>query len=138
MWVRVSQVLRAENTTPRVATKFYKAVMQSVLLYGSETWNLTRAVFAQLEGFHVRAAYKMARKYKPRKGLFGKWKYPSTKDVLKECSLYSVEEYIQTRQTTIVMYVVNRPLYLECKEGGRRRGSMLRQWWWEQELGLDE
>jgi hypothetical protein len=73
VWARVSQVLRAENTAPRVAAKFYKAVVQSVLLYGSKRWNLSRAVLAQLEGFHVRAAYKMARKNKPRKGLFGKW-----------------------------------------------------------------
>ncbi len=112
--------------------------MQSVLLYGSEMWNLTRAVLAQLEGLHVRAAYKMAWKYKPRKGLFGKWSYPLTKDVLEEYGLHSVEEYIQTCWTTIAMYVVNRPLYLECKEGERQRGSMPRQWWWEQELGLDE
>ena len=138
VWARVSQVLRAENTTPRVAAKFYKAVVQSVLLYGSETWNLSRAVLAQLEGFHVRAAYKMARKHKPRKGLFGKWQYPSTKDVLAECGLHSVEEYIRSRRSTIATYVVNRPLYLECKEGERRRGSMPRQWWWEQELGLDD
>jgi hypothetical protein len=139
VWARISQVLHVENTTPRVAAKFYKAVVQSVLLYGSKTWNLTRAVLAQLEGFHVRAAYKMVRKYKPRKGLFGKWNYPLTKDaVLKECGLHSMEEYIQNSQTTITMYVVNRPLYLECKEGEHRRGSMPRQWWWEQELGLDE
>ena len=103
------------NATPRVAAKFYKAVVQSVLLFGSETWNLTRAVLAQLEGFHVRAVYKLARKYKPRKGLFGKWNYPLTKDVLEECGLHSVEEYIQTRWTMIAMYVVNHPLYLECK-----------------------
>jgi hypothetical protein len=138
VWACVGQVLRAENTTPRVAAKFYKAVMQSVLLYGSKMRNLTRAVLAQLEGFHVHAAYKMAWKYKPRKGLFGKWKYPSTKDVLKECGLHLVEEYIQNRRTTIAMYVVNCPLYLECKEGERQRGSMPHQWWWEQELGLDK
>ena len=46
--------------------------MQFLLLYDSETWNLTKAVLAQLEGFHVRAAYKMVQKHKPRKGLFGK------------------------------------------------------------------
>jgi hypothetical protein len=59
-WARIGQVLRSENPTPRVAAKFYKAVVQAVLLYGSETWNLTKAVLARLEGFHVRAAYHMA------------------------------------------------------------------------------
>jgi hypothetical protein len=36
---RFGQVLTAENTHPKVSTKFYKMVVQSVLLYGSETWN---------------------------------------------------------------------------------------------------
>ena len=108
-----------------------------MLLYGSKTWNLTKVMLAQLEGFHVCVAYMIARKHKPRKGLFGKRKYPSTKDVLKECGLHLVEEYIQTRRTTIAMYVVDHPLYLECKEGEHRRGSMPHQWWWKQELGLD-
>ena len=136
-WARVGQVLRGENAAPRVAAKFYKAVVQSVLLYGSETWNLTETVLARLEGFHIRAAYRMARVHKPRKGLFGNWIYPSTKDVLKECGLHSVKEYINTRRATIAMYVVNRPIFRECQEGERRRGSMPRRWWWEQELGLD-
>ena len=52
-----------------------KLQVQSVLLYGSETWNLTETVLARLEGFHIRAAYRMARKHKPCKGLFGNWIY---------------------------------------------------------------
>ena len=35
-WARVGQVLRRENAPPRVSTKFYKAIVQSVLLYGSD------------------------------------------------------------------------------------------------------
>ncbi len=50
---RIGQVLRSENVTPRVAAKFYKAVVQAVLLYRSKTWNLTKAVLGRLEGFHV-------------------------------------------------------------------------------------
>jgi hypothetical protein len=37
-WARVEQVLPRENAEPRVATKLYKAVVQAILLYGSETW----------------------------------------------------------------------------------------------------
>jgi hypothetical protein len=37
--------------------------------------------------------------------------------VLEECGLYPIEEYIQSHCTTIVMYVVDHPLYLECREG---------------------
>jgi hypothetical protein len=52
-------------TPPKVSAVFYKAVVQSVLLYGSETWNLTKTALAWLEGFHIRAAYHMAKKHKP-------------------------------------------------------------------------
>ena len=48
---------------PRVA----KAVVQAVLLYGSETWVLSTAALASLEGFHIRAAYRMAVRHKPRR-----------------------------------------------------------------------
>jgi len=130
-------VLRGENAAPCVAAKFYKAVVQSVLLYGRKTWNLTQTVLARLEGFHIHDAYRMAREHKPRKGLFRNWIYPSTKDVLEECGLHPMKDYINTRHSTIAMYVVNRPIFWECQEGERMRGSMPRQWWWGQELGLD-
>jgi len=63
----VGQVLQADNTPPKISAKFYKAVVQSVLLYGSESMNLTKTALARLEGFHIRAAYRMAKKHKPRK-----------------------------------------------------------------------
>jgi len=49
-WAHVGQVLRAENVPPRVAAKFFKAVVQAVLLYGSETWVLLTTALASLEG----------------------------------------------------------------------------------------
>jgi hypothetical protein len=52
-WACVGQVLWSKNPPSWVAAKVYKAVVQAVLLYGSKTWNLMKAVLAQLEGFHV-------------------------------------------------------------------------------------
>ena len=49
---------------PRVASKFYKAVVQAILLYPSETWVLSKTALASLEGFHIRAAYRMVWKTK--------------------------------------------------------------------------
>jgi hypothetical protein len=57
IWARVGQVLTAENMPPKVSAKFYKAIVQSVFLYGSKTWNLMTTALVQLEGFHIRAAY---------------------------------------------------------------------------------
>ena len=36
-WAQVSRVLRAENAAPKVCGVFYKATVQAVLLFGSET-----------------------------------------------------------------------------------------------------
>ncbi len=98
-------------------------------------WNLTQAILAQLESFHIRTAYGMVRVHKPHKGLFGV--YPLMKDVLMKCGLYPVKDYIDTHRSTIAIYVVDWPIFMECKEGERWRGSMPRQWQWEQELSLD-
>lgn len=77
VWARVRQVLRREKVKPRT-TKFYKAVVQAVLLYGSETWNLTKAALAWLEGFNIQAAYKMAKRHCPRRRANGVWSYPTS------------------------------------------------------------
>jgi hypothetical protein len=90
-------VLRRENIAPWVAAKFYKAVVQSVLLNGSKTWNLPKAVLARLEGFHVRAAYRMAQVHRPKRVAWNRWVYPKTTDVLEECGLETIQHYIKKR-----------------------------------------
>ncbi len=134
LYARVGQVLRRENVEPRVAAKFFKAVVQAVLLYGSETWNLSKAALARLEGFNIRAAYKMAKTHRPKRGANGVWEYPSSKDVLEECGLRTIENYIRKRRDTIAIYVATRPILEACRQGDRQRGSMPRQWWWEQPM----
>ena len=126
-----------KNTAPRIAAKFYKAVVQAVLLYGSETWNLTNSALARLKGFHVCAACKIAKKHRPKRGANGVWVYPKTLDVLEECGMATIAAYIRSRRQTIAVYVATRPVFKACMEGKWQRGSMLHQWWWEQPMCLD-
>jgi hypothetical protein len=107
------------------------------LLYGSETWNLTNSALARLEGFHVCAAYKMARKHWPKRGANGVWVYPMMVDVLEECGMATIAAYIQSCRQTIAVYVATRPVFKACMEGKRRRGLIPHQWWWEQPMCLD-
>ena len=129
--------MRGENTSPRVCGMFYKAVVQVILLYGSETWCLSPALLARLEGFHIKAAYRMAREHRPGKDAHGVWIYPASKDVLEECGLFPMEEYIVRRRNSIAEYVATRPLLDTCREGNLLRGTPQRLWWWEQEFRLD-
>ena len=136
-WGRISRVLRAENASPRVCGMFYKATVQAILLFGSETWNVTPAMQKRLEGFHTRAAYRMVRKNKPKRNPDGSWWYPATPALLEEAGLHSVAHYIEVRRQTISKFIVNRPIFDCSREGERRRGTSPRQWWWEQSMDLD-
>ncbi len=113
----MGQVLRGENTAPRIAAEFYKAVVQAILLYGSKTWNLTNLALARLKGFHVCTAYKMARKHRPKRGANGVWVYQKTADVLEECGMATIVAYIRSRRQTITVYMVMRPIFKACMEG---------------------
>ena len=65
-WARISKVLRSKNAAPKICGMFYRVMVQAVLLFGSETWNVTARVLVHLNGFHTRAAYRMARENVPR------------------------------------------------------------------------
>ena len=51
--------------------------------------------------------------------------------------LYTIEHYIGVRRATIMKHIVERPIFGFCKEGGRKRGSSVRQFWWTQTFELD-
>ena len=72
-WACVGQVLRSKNALPFVAARFYQAIVQAILLYRSETWVISETALARFEGFHIRAAYWMAKKYKPKCGPSNVW-----------------------------------------------------------------
>jgi hypothetical protein len=90
-----------------------------------------------LEGFHICAAYRMAKMHKPKRGPGRVWIYPRLADVLQECGLKNTEEYIGIQQQMIVVYVAARPIVNGCREGKQKRGAEPHLWWWEQPMDLD-
>ena len=48
-----------------------------------------------LRGFHLRAAYRMAKINKPRKLDDGEWYYPPSEDVFAEVKVHSIDHYIE-------------------------------------------
>jgi hypothetical protein len=137
IWARVDQALRNKNVSPHIAATFYKAVVQAILVYGSKTWVLSRTALACLEGFHIRAAYRMAKTHKPKQGLVRTWIYPRSVDVLQECGLKTMEEYIGIRRQTIMVYVATRPILTKCRQDEQKREAVPHLWWWEQLMDLD-
>ena len=121
-------MLHKENAPPQVSAKFYKAIVQSVLLYGSKTWVLSKVVLARLEVFHIRAAYKMAKIHVPRRVAHQQWIYPPSDRVLKECGMLTLQHYIDVQWETIAKYVMNCSIFAKYKEAYQQRGSVPWQW----------
>ncbi len=136
VWARLSHTIMAENASSHACGIFYKATMQSILLFGSKTWNLSPVSLKCLEGFHLRAAWRMAGK-RPKKLPDCTWTYPNSAAVLEEVGLKTIAHYVGVRRQHIASYIVNKPIFQACVDGVRRRGSSAHQFWWAQLMYLE-
>jgi hypothetical protein len=129
-WAIIAKVLVRDNATPRVSGMFYKAVVQAILLYGSESWVITPAMIKVLDSFHHRVARRITGRM-PRR-INGIWHYPPIAPTLEEAGLYTMKEYIERCRNTIAQYVATRPLHQLTQEASRKRGSPHNKvFWWE-------
>ncbi len=75
---------------------------------------------------------------RPIKLCDGTWTYPNSVDVLKDIGLKTIAHYIAVHWQHIANYNGNKPIILTCMSGGRRQGSSVCQFWWEQLIDLEE
>ena len=75
-WGRLAQVLGRKGADHKVSRTFYIAVTQQVLLFGAETWVLTKNMESALDAFQGRVARKLTER-QPYRGRDGVWFYPS-------------------------------------------------------------
>ena len=75
-WGRLARVLGREGADPKVSRSFYTAVTQQVLLFGAETWVLTRKMESALDAFQGRVARRLTGR-QHRWDRDGWWFYPS-------------------------------------------------------------
>jgi hypothetical protein len=78
-----------------------------------------------------------ANKNKPKCSPWNEWVYPRLEDVLKECGMTRMKEYIQIFWQKIALYVATCPIFDKCRQGERKRGAVPHRWWWEQPMDLD-
>ena len=75
-WGGLQGILSREGATKRVSGKFFKAVVQQLLLFGAETWVVSPMMERALSSFIHGAARRLTGR-QPRRGRYGKWHYPS-------------------------------------------------------------
>ena len=134
-WGRLARVLGREGADPKVSRSFYTDVTQQVLLFGAETWVLTRKMDSALDAFQGRVARRLTGR-KPRREKDGQWFYPSLAGAMKEAGIVRIWTSILWRQNTVVQFIATWAILGLCEMAVRRPGAQVPMRWWEQ-TGID-
>lgn len=132
-WAMVKKVLVRNQTTQHTMGHFYKAVVQAVLLYGSETWVLNTKTWSRLTAFQHRIDRSLAGEHghpDPRDPENPEmWIYPDMEAVLEKVGLLPIVEYIEKRREQVERYACrNSRWYRRCKRSKLRHSN--KTYWW--------
>jgi hypothetical protein len=111
---------------------FYKAFIQSVLLYGSETWVLSPKMLSKLEGFHKQIARRLTGLTYVYHRREDECQYLPLGNALKKAGLFPIDDYTTRRRNKIAEFVATRPLYAICRELNSIGLGDNHQFWWDQ------
>jgi hypothetical protein len=114
-WGRISIILKREGATKKTMGNFYKAVVQSVLLYASETWQPTELDLKPLNVFHHKVARHITNRHIRKYPNSEVWFYPNMEIVMEEANLLPITQYIQKRKQTLLNWTQNRPIYQHAR-----------------------
>ena len=128
-WGRLARVLVQEGADPKVSRSFYTAVTQQVLLFGAESWVLTKKMESALDAFQGRVARRLTGR-QPRRRRDGKWFYPSLVGALKEAGVVRARTLVLRRQNTVAQFIATRPILGICEVAEKRWGTRAPQRWW--------
>ena len=129
-WARVTRVLSRQGASSKISGYFYKAVCQSVLLYGCETWLVNQPLLRCLEGFHHHVARKLSHRSIRPDPMTGVWHYPAVATVLEAASLRPLSEYVLRRRRYLQNWAQNRTSYQQCVQMTQGVGGPRRHYWW--------
>ena len=134
-WGSLARVLGREGADLKVSRRFFTAVTQQVLLFGAETWVLTKKMESALDAFQGRVARRLTGR-QPRRGRDGRWFYPYLAVALKEAGIVRITTLILRRQNTVAQFIATRPILGLCEVTERRPGTRVPRRWREQ-TGID-
>ena len=126
-------MLGSEGADSHTSGRIYVAVVQAVLMYGSEKWVMKLCIGRVLSGFHHRVAFSMTGR-QPRRERYGRWVYALLVEAMEEAVLHEVETYIYLLQNTVTQLMTTRPIIDLCLAAERRTGSRVTKRWIEKEV----
>lgn len=133
-WAMLRSILVSQNMPPTIASIFYKAVVQAVLLYGSETWVLTKRTLGMLQTFHNRIARQLTGRH-IYQAPNGDWIYPNPEATLRQAGLFTIQEYLRRRREYITPYLEGHPVTSLGQQQQRDANNFNQKFLWD---NLDE
>ena len=77
-WGCIGKELQCEGANPRVMGYFNKAIVQAILLYGSESWTVSDNIICQFRSFHAHVARFLTQRHIIKQREDGTWDYHPT------------------------------------------------------------
>ena len=104
-----------------MSAMFYWAVVQAVMIFGTETWVLSEAMVLLIQITGQKSKHQRDRT----------WRSAAAEKVIKEAVTQSLGAYIDKRQATVAEWVDLRLILEVCdKETGYKGGGMRQDTWW--------
>jgi hypothetical protein len=134
-WAMIQRVLARETASQRISAMFYKATIQTVLLYGSETWVITDEILRLLTAFHHSVARRITNRHPRPVPDTDEWIYPSIQETLRQAGMFTIEEYLQRRRKYLEQHASQLQILQECQQALQtERPTRRRNFWWKQPL----
>ena len=114
-WGRIGKVIKKRSgSNIKIMSIFYKVIVQSVLLYGSESWVLNEKAKNKLKSFHNRCARFITGRHIRK--IDETWICPDTKTTLELADLLTTNEYIEQRKETIREFAIGTDIFQKYNE----------------------
>ena len=116
----------------RTYGRFYVAVVQSVLILGSDLWVVTPNIMRLLGSLCNWVAQQITGRM-PR-CWNGCWWYPPIGEAIAEARLEPIGEYISRCHISVPQYITTRSIFDLVVAEERQTISLATMQWWEQEI----
>lgn len=124
------RVLSSKGADLGTLKEFYRCIIISILLYGSDTWTLTKKNKRILETFHNKCCRYITKDY-IHKINEDEWYLPDMKKVLEKLKLNKIEDYVKDRKMNLSERYSRRCEILKvCKESKRHYRNVNQIVWW--------
>ena len=100
VWDRITRIISREGAELRVSGFFFKAMVQAVLIFGSETWTVTPRMGRDLGGFQDQVARRLTDLI-PQQKTDEKREYNLVAAAREEAGFQTTEEYIRQQNNMV-------------------------------------